>query len=74
MRLNFEPAGSVFVVFRRAADGADHVISVNGSSAGQNPAPLEVGNPAPIYTAIRCAREIDVTAELAGLMPRRQLA
>jgi len=28
VRLNFDPAGSLFVVFRRAADGADHIVSV----------------------------------------------
>ncbi len=27
VRLDFEPAGSVFVIFRHAADGADHVVS-----------------------------------------------
>ena len=27
VRLNFEPAGSVFVIFRHAADGSDHVVS-----------------------------------------------
>ncbi len=30
VRLDFEPAGSVFVIFRHAADGADHVVAVSG--------------------------------------------
>jgi len=33
VQLNFEPAGSVFVIFRHAADGADHVVTAIGSFA-----------------------------------------
>ena len=31
VRLDFEPAGSVFVIFRHTADGADHVVAVSGN-------------------------------------------
>ena len=35
VHLNFEPAGSVFVIFRNAADGLDHVITASGSFAAE---------------------------------------
>jgi hypothetical protein len=28
----FDPAGSVFVIFRKSADGQDHILSINGGS------------------------------------------
>jgi len=35
VRLNFEPAGSVFVIFRHAASGADHVVTVKADPQWQ---------------------------------------
>ena len=36
VRLNFDPAGSVFVIFRHAADSADHVVAASGSFAAES--------------------------------------
>jgi hypothetical protein len=35
VHLNFEPAGSVFVIFRHAADGANHVVAANADARWQ---------------------------------------
>ena len=35
VRLDFEPAGSVFVIFRHAADGADHVVAATADPQWQ---------------------------------------
>ena len=36
VRLDFDPAGSVFVIFRHAAGGADHVVAVSGNASNQS--------------------------------------
>ena len=73
VRLGFEPTGSVFVVFRRAADGADHVIAASGSFAGLPGTAPKLEIQRAIYTAVDGAGQIDVTAKLAGLVRGGQL-
>ena len=73
VRLNFEPAGSVFVIFRHAADGADHLVAANGNLATEPaPAPkLEIQRAD--YTATDGAGGMDVTAKLSELAGGGQL-
>ena len=73
VRLNFQPAGSVFVMFRHAADSADHVVAVTGSMAAApaNNPKLEIQHA--VYTATDGAGEMDVTAKLSELMSDGQL-
>jgi hypothetical protein len=68
VRLNFDPAGSVFVIFRQAADKSDHVIAASGTFATETAAApkLEIQNA--VYTAIDGASSMDVTAKLAELV------
>jgi hypothetical protein len=68
VRLNFQPAESVFVIFRRAATGADHVTAASGSvnvNTAQQPK-LEIHHA--VYTATDGAGQIDVTARLSELV------
>jgi hypothetical protein len=44
VRLDFQPAGSVFVIFRQAARGANHVVAAAASFADKSS-----GNPAPLW-------------------------
>ncbi len=73
VRLNFEPAGSVFIIFRHAADRADHLVAASGSFATESaPAPkLEIQHA--VYTAIDGAGGMDVTAKLSELARGGQL-
>ena len=69
VRLDLEPAGSVFVVFRHRADNADHVVSVNSSiiAAESFTGPkLEIQHA--VYTATDGAGGMEVTATVAGLV------
>ena len=65
----FEPAGSVFVVFRRAAGGGDHAIAI------ATPAPAGPGEKAPKVEILRARYEaqdgsggVDVTEKVAQLV------
>lgn len=68
VRLNFEPAGSVFVIFRHPANNSDHVVVARGnfvetsSSAGSK---LEIQRA--VYAATDGAGQMDVTAKLSEL-------
>ncbi len=74
VRLDFDPAGSVFVIFRHAADSADHVVAAIGSFATEpSTAPkLEIQHA--IYAAIDGGGEMDVTAKLSDLAGAGQLS
>jgi hypothetical protein len=72
--LDFDPAGSMFVIFRNAADSADHIVAVSGSFAAEssdNPK-LEIQHA--VYTATDGAGGMDVTAKLRELARDGQLA
>ena len=73
VRLDFDPAGSVFVIFRSAAGNADHLVAANGSfAAGPVTGPrLEIQHA--VYAAIDQAGEMDVTAKLSELARDGQL-
>jgi hypothetical protein len=69
VRLNFDPAGSVFVIFRQTTDSADHVVAVSGNIAapGSTTGPkLEIRHA--VYTATDGAGEMDVTAKISELL------
>jgi len=67
VRLDLAPAGSVFVVFRRSAGDADHVVAVKSSIPGEAVAlpKLEIKRAA--YSPVEGAGGGDVTARLAAL-------
>ncbi len=68
VRLNFQPAESVFVIFRHATAGADHVIAVSGDLKVENaPLPkLEIHSAT--YAAIDGTASLDVTAKISELV------
>ena len=72
VHLAFDPAGSVFVIFRAPATG-DHIVAA-GSSLANNPAParnLQIKRA--VYAATDGAGEVDVTAKLMTLGSNGQL-
>lgn len=67
--LAFEPAGSVFVIFREPSHGADHIVAATQISAAKpaaSAATLEIRTAR--YEAVDAAAGKDVTAQLAGLV------
>ena len=72
VHLNFDPAGSVFVVFRRGTDSADHVVSATGDvSTNMLIAPkLEIQKA--IYAAIDGKGETNVTEKVSALVEAGQ--
>jgi hypothetical protein len=73
VRLDFEPAGSVFVIFRHAADGADHVVAASGSIASESSSRPKLEIQHAVYTATDVPGEMDVTAKLSELVRDGQL-
>ena len=73
MRLDFDPAGSVFVIFRHPADGADHIVAANGSFATESSAAPRLEIQRAVYAATDGAGGMDVTAKLAELVRDGQL-
>ena len=72
VHLNFEPAGSVFVIFRRAAAGADHVIAVTGRFAAEPAFAPKLEIQHATYTATDGAGEMDVTEKISNLVREGQ--
>jgi hypothetical protein len=72
VRLNFNPAGSVFVIFRRPAGGADHIVSAESIAGVSTGSKLEITHA--VYTATDGAGEMDVTAKLSGMVRNGRLA
>ena len=68
VRLDFEPAGSVFVIFRHPADNSDHVVTVSGNTSNASSAGSKLEIQHAVYTAIDGAGGMDVTAKLSGLV------
>jgi hypothetical protein len=74
VRLTFDPAGSVFVVFRPSTSHTDHLIAATGSTASATNghyAKLEILHAE--YAAVDGAGSKDVTAKLAELAKDGQL-
>lgn len=74
VHLDFDPAGSVFVVFRRAAGRADHVVAANGSVATEPDAAPKLEIQQAVYAAIDGAGGMDVTARLSKLVRNGRLS
>lgn len=72
VRLDFDPAGSVFVVFRRKTGSEDHIVSIRSTSGASALSKLEIQHA--VYGATDGAGEMDVTAELAGMVRNGELA
>ena len=71
VRLDFDPAGSVFVIFRHPLDGADHLIAVESSGAEVAPAkPAELRILKAVYGPVpsRSDSRLDVTAKVKALV------
>ena len=73
VRLNFDPAGSVFVIFRHAADNADHIAAVSGSFASEPASGPKLEVQHATYTAVDNTSAMDVTAKLSELARDGQL-
>jgi hypothetical protein len=76
VRLNFDPAGSVFVIFRRAAEGVNHIVAAHGSYTAGSAKPARLPKLTIVnatYTAIDGAGGMDVTAKLSELANDGQL-
>jgi hypothetical protein len=74
VRLNFEPAGSVFVIFRQSVDSADHVVAASGTMTTESSAAPKLEIQHAIYTATDGAAQMDVTAKLSELVQDGQPA
>jgi hypothetical protein len=74
VRLDFEPAGSVFVIFRNTADSADHIVAVSGSFAAESSANPKLEIQHAVYAATDGAGGMDVTTKLRELARDGQLA
>ena len=68
VRLNFDPAGSVFVIFRHAAAGVDHVIAASGNFSDRTVAAPKLEIQYAVYTANDGAGEMDVTEKISELV------
>src|SRR5262249_48790656 len=67
--IQFDPAGSVFVVFERAATSGEHFVSIvrEGQHGKPEPAPhIEIKKA--VYEAVDGAGGVDVTAKVAALV------
>jgi hypothetical protein len=71
VRLDFDPAGSVFVIFRHPSDGADHLVAVkrNGPEVATTK-PLELRIIKAVYSPVPSRNEsrLDVTARVKALV------
>ena len=72
VRLEFEPAGSVFVVFRQAAGSADHVIAASGIFPTQLSASQKLEIRRAIYISTDGVGDLDVTAIVSKLLHEGQ--
>ncbi|HEY4414217.1 MAG TPA: glycosyl hydrolase [Verrucomicrobiae bacterium] len=73
VRLTFDPAGSVFVIFRQAATGADHVIAASSTMAAPAAKVPQLKIQHAVYGAVDGSGETDVTAKLTDLVDDNQL-
>ena len=73
VRLDFEPAGSVFVIFRQAVGSMDQVAAASGSFTSKASAAPKLQIRRAIYAAVDGAGKMDVTANLSKLAREGQL-
>lgn len=73
VRLDLDPAGSVFVVFRHAANTADHVVSIKNDVLAPPPSNSTLSIQHAVYGATDGAGEMDVTAKVASMISDGQL-
>lgn len=73
VRLDFEPAGSVFVIFHHPAKGAEHIVGIKGDTAkdGEQAAKLQIQHA--VYGGENGGGEMDVTAKLVEMASDGQL-
>ena len=66
--LSFDPAGSVFVVFRATTADADHIVAVkhSGAAGASSTHTLQIGKA--VYETIHGADAVDITAKVAGMV------
>jgi hypothetical protein len=73
--LPFDPCGSVFVVFRKPAGGADHIVSVEQSTGdASRPPPLKIVKARFVNLNNPALASFDVTEKIAGLVKDGSLA
>jgi hypothetical protein len=70
--LDFDPAGSVFVIFRRPADSVDHVVAAGGGASATLSATPKVEIQHAVYAAADGAGETDVTEKVSALVQAGQ--
>ena len=68
VRLNFQPAESVFVIFRPAATGADHIVAASADLKVENVATPKLEIQSATYAAIDGTASLDVTARISDLV------
>jgi hypothetical protein len=73
VRLDFDPAGSVFVVFRRPVNGAEHIIPAGSDTAIKSSRAPQLKIQRAVYAATDGTSEMDVTAKLSDLAQQGQL-
>jgi hypothetical protein len=68
VHLNFDPAGSVFVIFRHAADNLDHLVAATGNLPAESSAAPKLEIEHAIYAATDGGGEMDVTEKVSELI------
>jgi len=68
VKLPFEPAGSLFVIFRHAARGQDHIIEARGPAAEATPPAPKIEITQAVYEAKDGAGSMDVRDKVAELV------
>jgi hypothetical protein len=72
LSLNFDPAGSVFVIFRHRRGSADHIVSIHSVAAASDAPKLEIQHA--IYAATDDSGQLDVTARLSEMVRDGELS
>jgi hypothetical protein len=74
VRLNFDPSGSVFVIFRPATNIADHVIAVSSTIPSESVTPPKLVVHHALFAASDGTGAEDVTARVSSMVKKGQLA
>ena len=73
VRLDFDPAGSVFVIFRHAVKGAEYIVAADSDLGAESFRAPQLKIQHAVYAATDGAGEMDVTAKLSELAQQGQL-
>jgi hypothetical protein len=73
VKLNFDPAGSVFVIFRHTSNSSDHVVSVSGNFSSNHTSEPKLEIQHALYIAADGTNGMDVTAKISELVSHGQL-